>query len=327
MHLHILGICGTFAAGVALLAREAGHTVSGCDANVYPPMSTQFEAAGIRLTEGFDPAQRFGGPDVVVVGNVMRRGLPIVETLLDRGLPYTSGHRWLAEHILHGRWPLAVAGTHGTTTSSMLARGSSRTPGCAGLLIGGIPANFGVSARLGSAPFFVVEADRYDTAFFDKRSKFVHYRPRTAVLNNLEYDHADIFPDIAAIQRQFHHLVRTIARRLRPAGGQAAVPRRSTNPGDGLLDAGRAFGPGGSTAAGSPPTARAITCSSPANGSGANRWPLLGAHNVANALAAIAAARHAGVRPQDAIAALGRRFRGVARRMELRGEAARRARL
>ncbi|HNG48361.1 MAG TPA: UDP-N-acetylmuramate:L-alanyl-gamma-D-glutamyl-meso-diaminopimelate ligase [Plasticicumulans sp.] len=324
MHLHILGICGTFMAGVALLAREAGHTVSGCDANVYPPMSTQLEAAGIRLTEGFDPAQLdLAAPDVVVVGNVMRRGLPIVETLLDRGLPYTSGPQWLAEHILHGRWPLAVAGTHGkTTTSSMLAWILEDAGLAPGFLIGGIPANFGVSARLGSAPFFVVEADEYDTAFFDKRSKFVHYRPRTAVLNNLEYDHADIFPDLAAIQRQFHHLVRTV-----PGGcGRLVVEAGSAALGEtlamGCWTPVERFGPGGDwTAAKVAADGSAFDVQLAGERLGRVEWPLLGAHNVANALAAIAAARHAGVRPQDAIAALGR-FRGVARRMELRGEAA-----
>ncbi|HAO31330.1 MAG TPA: UDP-N-acetylmuramate:L-alanyl-gamma-D-glutamyl-meso-diaminopimelate ligase, partial [Candidatus Competibacteraceae bacterium] len=212
MHIHILGICGTFMAGVALLARAAGHAVSGCDAGVYPPMSTQLAEAGIALREGYDPEQLTEfKPDMIVVGNVMSRGRPLVEAMLDRNLPYTSGPAWLAEHVLRDRHVLAVAGTHGkTTTSSLLAwilEAAGREPG---FLIGGIPANFGQSARLGRAPLFVVEADEYDTAFFDKRSKFVHYRPRTLILNNLEFDHADIFPDLAAIQRQFHHLLRTV---------------------------------------------------------------------------------------------------------------------
>jgi UDP-N-acetylmuramate: L-alanyl-gamma-D-glutamyl-meso-diaminopimelate ligase len=212
MHIHILGICGTFMAGIALLARSTGHIVSGCDANVYPPMSTQLLEAGIELREGYEPEQLDElRPDMIVVGNVMSRGRAIVERMLDCELPYTSGPAWLAEYILRGRHVLAVAGTHGkTTTSSLLAWILDDAGLQPGFLIGGIPANFGQSARLGQAPFFVVEADEYDTAFFDKRSKFVHYRPRTLILNNLEFDHADIFPDLAAIQRQFHHLLRTV---------------------------------------------------------------------------------------------------------------------
>ena len=211
MHVHILGICGTFMGGIALIARELGHTVTGSDANVYPPMSTQLEAAGITLTEGYDPSQLEPQPDVVVVGNAMSRGNPCVEAILDKGMPYTSGPQWLAEHVLADRWVLAVAGTHGkTTTSSMLAWILEYAKLKPGFLIGGVPANFVFSARAGDAPFFVVEADEYDTAFFDKRSKFVHYHPRTAVLNNMEFDHADIFDSLADIQRQFHHLVRTI---------------------------------------------------------------------------------------------------------------------
>ena len=211
MHVHILGICGTFMGGVAALAREAGHRVTGSDADVYPPMSEQLRALGIGLVEGWDPRQLTPAPDLVVVGNALSRGNPAIEALLSRGLRHTSGPAFLADHVLAGRWTLAVAGTHGkTTTSSMLAwilEDAGLEPG---FLIGGVPADFGVSARVGAAPFFVIEADEYDTAFFDKRSKFVHYRPRTAVLNNLEFDHADIFPDLAAIQRQFHHLVRTV---------------------------------------------------------------------------------------------------------------------
>ncbi|MCG7919618.1 MAG: UDP-N-acetylmuramate:L-alanyl-gamma-D-glutamyl-meso-diaminopimelate ligase, partial [Candidatus Thiodiazotropha taylori] len=222
MHLHILGICGTFMGGIALLARALGHEVSGSDANVYPPMSTQLEQAGIKLMEGFQAAHLQPAPDVVVVGNAMSRGNPAVEYLLDQGLHYTSGPQWLAEHVLQDRWVLAVAGTHGkTSTSSLLAWILQEAGLEPGFLIGGVPENFGVSARLGNSPFFVVEADEYDTAFFDKRSKFVHYRSRTLVLNNLEFDHADIFDDLAMIQRQFHHLVRTV-----PAQGLIICPSR-----------------------------------------------------------------------------------------------------
>ncbi|HAY10825.1 MAG TPA: UDP-N-acetylmuramate:L-alanyl-gamma-D-glutamyl-meso-diaminopimelate ligase, partial [Thauera sp.] len=211
MHIHILGICGTFMGGVALLARAAGHTVSGCDANVYPPMSTQLEEQGIGLIEGYDPAQLELEPDVFVIGNAVSRGNPLLEAILDRGLPYVSGPQWLAEHVLAGRWVLAVAGTHGKTTTTSLLTWMLEDAGLnPGFLVGGVPLNFGVSARAGAAGApFVVEADEYDTAFFDKRAKFVHYRPTVAVLNNLEYDHADIYPDLAAIETQFHHLVRT----------------------------------------------------------------------------------------------------------------------
>jgi UDP-N-acetylmuramate:L-alanyl-gamma-D-glutamyl-meso-diaminopimelate ligase len=233
MHIHILGICGTFMGGVAALAREAGHKVTGCDAGVYPPMSEQLRALGIELIEGFGADQLALAPDMFVVGNVVSRAhfadgapkFPLMEAILDAGLPYTSGPQWLAEHVLQGRHVLAVAGTHGkTTTTSMLAwilHSAGLTPG---FLVGGVPLNFGISARLGAQapgqprPLFVIEADEYDTAFFDKRSKFVHYRPRTAVLNNLEFDHADIFDDLAAIERQFHHLLRTV-----PATGRVVV--------------------------------------------------------------------------------------------------------
>jgi UDP-N-acetylmuramate: L-alanyl-gamma-D-glutamyl-meso-diaminopimelate ligase len=220
MHLHILGICGTFMGGIALLARALGHTVTGSDANVYPPMSTQLEAAGITLMEGYDAAHLDPTPDVVVVGNAMRRGIPAVEAMLDRGLRYCSGPEWLRENLLRERWVLAASGTHGkTTTASMLAWVLDDAGLAPGFLIGGVPLDFGVSARLGAAPFFVVEADEYDTAFFDKRSKFVHYGPRTLILNNLEFDHADIFDDLAQIQRQFHHLVRTV-----PGSGLIVTP-------------------------------------------------------------------------------------------------------
>jgi len=211
MHIHILGICGTFMGGVALIARALGHEVSGSDAHVYPPMSTQLEQAGIQLCEGYEPSHLQPAPDQVVVGNALSRGNPAVEYMLDQGMRYTSGPQWLAEQVLHERWVLAVAGTHGkTTTSAMLAWILEYAGLEPGFLVGGVPHNFGVSARAGKAPFFVVEADEYDTAFFDKRSKFVHYHPRTLVMNNLEFDHADIFDDLDAIQRQFHHLVRTV---------------------------------------------------------------------------------------------------------------------
>ena len=220
MHIHILGICGTFMGGIAVLAKQAGFKVTGCDANVYPPMSTQLQAQGIELIEGFSPEQTKLNPDVYVIGNVVSRGNPLMEEILNLGLPYISGPQWLSENVLQGKWVLAVAGTHGkTTTSSMLAWILEYAGLAPGFLIGGVPENFGVSARLPQtpkqdsksiSPFFVIEADEYDTAFFDKRSKFVHYRPRTTILNNLEFDHADIFDDLAAIERQFHHLVRTV---------------------------------------------------------------------------------------------------------------------
>lgn len=318
-HIHILGICGTFMGGIAVLARQMGFTVSGSDANVYPPMSTQLAEQGIALMEGYDPAHLDPAPDVVVIGNVLSRGNPWVEQVLNRGLDYMSGPQFLAEQVLHGRWTLAVAGTHGkTTTSAMLAWVLEYAGMMPGFLIGGVPRNFTVSARLGNTPFFVVEADEYDTAFFDKRSKFVHYRPRTAILNNLEYDHADIFPDLAAIQKQFHHLVRTV-------------------PGEGLI-----------VAPADQPALKAVLdmgCWTPVeylgdmqgwharevatDGSafevywrqelqGRVTWDLLGLHNVHNALAVIAAARHAGVPVRHSLAALAE-FQGVKRRMEVRG--------
>lgn len=228
MHIHILGVCGTFMGGIALLARAAGHRVTGCDANVYPPMSTQLQAEGIDLIEGYDPGQTGLGADVYVVGNAISRGNLLLEEILDRGMPYVSGPQWLAENVLQGKWVLAVAGTHGkTTTTSMLAWLLDRAGLAPGFLVGGVPLDFGVSARLSDSPFFVIEADEYDTAFCDKRSKFVHYRPRTAILNNLEFDHADIFADLGAIETQFHHLVRTIPRtgRIIANGAQASLDR------------------------------------------------------------------------------------------------------
>jgi UDP-N-acetylmuramate: L-alanyl-gamma-D-glutamyl-meso-diaminopimelate ligase len=326
MHVHILGICGTFMAGIAAIAKQAGHRVTGSDRNVYPPMSTQLEALGIELTEGFAPAQLDPEPDVVVVGNVMTRGMPVVEALLDRGIPYASGPEWLSREVLKDRWVLAVAGTHGkTTTTSLLAwilEYAGLTPG---FLIGGIAEDFGVSARLGERPFFVIEADEYDTAFFDKRAKFVHYRPRTAILNNLEFDHADIYPDVASIQRQFHHLVRSV-----PGAGRLVVnatdPRLAETLAMGAWTPREGFARDGGEGAqwcarmlpGGEDGSRFELLESGAV-AGRVAWRLLGGHNVDNALAAVAAARHAGVPPEVACAALGE-FRGIKRRMELRGE-------
>ncbi len=323
MHVHILGICGTFMGGIAAIARAAGFRVTGSDQNVYPPMSTQLEALGIELTEGFAAAQLDPAPDVVVVGNVMTRGMPVIEALLDRGLPYYSGPEWLAREVLKSRWVLAVAGTHGkTTTSSLLAwilESAGLNPG---FLIGGVPANFGTSARLGAEPFFVIEADEYDTAFFDKRAKFVHYRPRTAILNNLEFDHADIYPDVAAIQRQFHHLVRTI-----PGSGRIVWNAADTN-----LQATLAMGcwtplqgfagcalPGAQWSARGSGDYSSFEVYEGGELRGRVSWELIGAHNMENALAAIAAAQHAGVTVSRSLEALAS-FRGIARRMQLAGE-------
>jgi UDP-N-acetylmuramate: L-alanyl-gamma-D-glutamyl-meso-diaminopimelate ligase len=323
MHIHILGICGTFMGGLAVLAKEAGHKVTGCDSNVYPPMSTQLEAQGIQLIEGFGPDQIQLQPDLFVVGNVVSRGNPLMEEILNRGLPYTSGPQWIGEHILQNKWVLAVAGTHGkTTTSSMLAWILEDAGYAPGFLIGGVPMNFGISARLSGAgaesAFFVIEADEYDTAFFDKRSKFVHYRTKTAILNNLEYDHADIFPDLASIETQFHHLVRTVpgVGRLIVNGREASLQRvlargcwserewfgAADNAGWGLKE----FDDG------------SFEVLYDRVRQGTVRWALAGEHNRLNALAAIAAARHVGVPVEQAIDALGR-FESVKRRMEVRG--------
>jgi UDP-N-acetylmuramate: L-alanyl-gamma-D-glutamyl-meso-diaminopimelate ligase len=324
MHLHILGICGTFMGGVAALAREAGHKVTGCDANVYPPMSTQLEALGIELITGFGAEQLELKPDVFVIGNVVTRGerFPLMEAILDAGLPYVSGPQWLAEHVLQGRHVLAVAGTHGkTTTTSMLAWILEHAGLKPGFLVGGVPQNFGVSARLGEGAPFVIEADEYDTAFFDKRSKFVHYRPRTAVLNNLEHDHADIFPDLAAIETQFHHLVRTV-----PASGRLVVNAReealqrviARGCWSEVLRFGAKKEEAGMLRARGEPQAFDVL-----RGSlkvARVEWGLIGEHNQLNALAAIAAAEHVGVSPEQAAAALSQ-FQNVRRRMELRGEA------
>ena len=318
MHIHILGICGTFMGGVAALAKESGHRVTGCDAQVYPPMSTQLQQLGIDLVEGYGADQLALKPDLWVIGNVVSRGNPLMEAILDAGLPYVSGPQWLAEHVLQDRWTLAVAGTHGkTTTTSMLAHildGAGLNPG---FLIGGVPLDFGASARLGT-DFFVIEADEYDTAFFDKRSKFVHYRPRTAVLNNLEFDHADIFPDLAAIETQFHHLVRTV-----PSSGQLVVNAQSEALARvlarGCWSEVAHFDDGeqGWSALGGE---QQFEVRLRGQRIGEVRWGQTGAHNRSNALAAIAAAQHAGVFADEACAALCS-FQGVKRRMELRGTA------
>jgi UDP-N-acetylmuramate: L-alanyl-gamma-D-glutamyl-meso-diaminopimelate ligase len=335
MHIHILGICGTFMGGIAVLAKQAGHTVTGCDANVYPPMSTQLEDQGIGLTEGFGLEQLDLKPDIFVIGNVITRGKqPLMEEILNRGLPYISGPQWLFENVLrssvspHARkfgpaadkWVLAVAGTHGkTTTASMLAWILEDCGLNPGFLIGGVPMNFGVSARLTESPFFVIEADEYDTAFFDKRSKFVHYHPRTAVLNNLEYDHADIFPDLAAIETQFHHLVRTIpANGLVVANGGDANILRAL--GRGCWSPVEYFGGPGLGWKAKVANVDAFDVTLNDQPVGQVDWTLQGEHNRLNALAALAAARHAGVPAKDGIAALGR-FVNVKRRMEVRGEA------
>jgi UDP-N-acetylmuramate: L-alanyl-gamma-D-glutamyl-meso-diaminopimelate ligase len=319
MHIHVVGICGTFMGSLALLARSAGHQVTGCDAQVYPPMSTQLQAAGIELVEGYSSEQLALAPDVWVIGNVVSRGNPLIEAILNAGLPYTSGPQWVSENILQGRWVMAVAGTHGkTTTTSMLAWILESCDYEPSFLIGGVPVNFGVSARLTPSNFFVIEADEYDTAFFDKRSKFVHYRARTLVLNNLEFDHADIFPDLAAIETQFHHLVRTVPEDgliIVNANDVALARVLSRGVYTPLEDFGgpdshwREAGGAGQTFSVAHGTTSPTTF----------EWHLLGRHNRMNALAAIAAARHVGVRTADAIDAL-RHFEGVKRRMEVRGK-------
>ena len=322
MHLHILGICGTFMGGIAAIAKAAGHTVTGCDANVYPPMSAQLEALAIGLTEGWDPAQLDGiarGADVFVIGNVVSRGNPLMEAILDVGRPYVSGPQWLYESVLRDKWVLAVAGTHGkTTTTAMLAAILDYAKLEPGFLIGGVPVDFDVSARLTASPFFVIEADEYDTAFFDKRSKFVHYRPRTAILNNLEYDHADIFPDLAAIETQFHHLVRTVPRsgRLIVNGGEASL---ATVLARGCWSEVERFGIAEVPGTG-PDWTIAVDGTILLGGApqGTLAFGQTGRHNQLNALAAIAAARHAGVPVAQSLAAL-TAFRGVKRRMEVRG--------
>ncbi len=322
MHIHILGICGTFMGGLALIARQLGFEVTGSDENVYPPMSTQLEEQGIRLMSGYRAENVDTNPDVVIIGNAMSRGNPEVEAVLNKGLRYVSGPQWLAEQVLHNKWVLAVAGTHGkTTTTSMLAWILEHQGFNPGFLIGGIPLNFGISARLGESDFFVIEADEYDSAFFDKRSKFVHYRPRTAILNNLEYDHADIFPDLDAIKKQFHHLVRTI-----PSQGLIISPKSESNIND-VLAMG-CWTPVQHTAIHGDTDWDAELLK--ADGSqfavsfngekqGVVDWSLTGCHIVYNALSAISAAHHVGVFAADAIAALNR-FKNVKRRMEVIAE-------
>jgi UDP-N-acetylmuramate: L-alanyl-gamma-D-glutamyl-meso-diaminopimelate ligase len=369
MHIHILGICGTFMGGIAVLAKQAGHRVTGCDANVYPPMSTQLEAQGIELIEGFDPSQTKLNADIYVIGNVVSRGNPLMEEILNLGLPYISGPQWLAENVLQGKWVLAVAGTHGkTTTSSMLAWILEYAGLAPGFLIGGVPENFGVSARLpqvppaqtlkqislspvggrevgerggatieiaplpsplpptgegtknkddGSSPFFVIEADEYDTAFFDKRSKFVHYRPRTAILNNLEFDHADIFDDLPAIEKQFHHLVRTVPQQgLVVVNGREDSLKRVID--KGCWSACEAFGTAESWAIENLDANGSFDVLFKGERQARLSWGLMGEHNRMNALACIAAARHVGVAPCIAIEALSE-FKNVKRRMETKG--------
>lgn len=322
MHIHILGICGTFMGGAAVLARQLGHKVTGCDANVYPPMSTLLESQGIEIIEGFDPSQLEPRPDLVVIGNAMSRGNPCVEYVLNNNLKYTSGPQWLQEFLLHDRWVLAVSGTHGkTTTASMLAWILEDCGYAPGFLVGGVLGNFGISARLGESMFFVVEADEYDSAFFDKRSKFVHYHPRTLVMNNLEFDHADIFDDLEAIKRQFHHLIRTV-----PGNGRIFAPQQ-----DRALEDVLSRGCWSETEfAGEEADWRAEKLVK--DGSQFNvffqgecvgkvDWPLVGDHNVNNALMAIAAARHVGVTPDLACESLAK-FINTKRRLELKGEVA-----
>ncbi|TFH92146.1 UDP-N-acetylmuramate:L-alanyl-gamma-D-glutamyl-meso-diaminopimelate ligase [Vibrio ouci] len=320
MHIHILGICGTFMGGAAVLARQLGHKVTGSDANVYPPMSTLLESQGIEIIEGFDPSQLDPAPDLVVIGNAMSRGNPCVEHVLNSNLRYTSGPQWLQEFLLHDRWVLAVSGTHGkTTTSSMLAWILEDCGYQPGFLVGGVLGNFGVSARLGESMFFVVEADEYDSAFFDKRSKFVHYHPRTLVMNNLEFDHADIFDDLEAIKRQFHHLVRTV-----PSNGRILAPKQ-----DIALEDVLQRGCWSETEfTGQQANWRAEKLI--ADGSefkvffqdeevGIVKWDLVGDHNVDNALMAIGAARHVGVTPDLACESLAK-FINTKRRLELKGQ-------
>lgn len=326
MHIHILGICGTFMGGIAVLAKAAGHQVTGCDANVYPPMSTQLQAQGIELVQGFEVEQTQLNPDIYVIGNVVTRGNALMEAILNQGLPYISGPQWLAENVLQNKWVMAVAGTHGkTTTASMLAWVLEYAGLAPGFLIGGVPENFSVSARLPStpkqdinsiSPFFVIEADEYDTAFFDKRSKFVHYRPRTAILNNLEFDHADIFEDLAAIQKQFHHLVRTIPQQgLIVCNDQSSLDEVIEK---GCWSALEKFGTEAGWAIQNVDAHGRFDVLFEGERQGNLSWDLLGDHNRMNALAVIAAARHVGVAPCIAIEALSA-FKNVKRRMEVKG--------
>ena len=327
MHVHILGVCGTFMGGIAALAKAHGHRVTGSDRNVYPPMSSQLEALGVELIQGYDAEQLDPAPDVVVVGNVMSRGMPVIERLLESSVPFTSGPQWLAQHVLRDRWVLAVSGTHGkTTTSSLLAWILEHAGLNPGFLIGGVPVNFDATARLGADPFFVIEADEYDTAFFDKRSKLVHLRARTAIINNIEFDHADIFADVQAIQRQFHQFVRLI-----PASGRIVWNAADANVRT-MLDMG-CWTPCEGFAREPLPVAKWSARVAPGadfssfevledgRPRGRVEWQLIGAHNVENALAAIAAAQHAGVPVSRSLAAL-EQFGGIRRRLEVRGRLA-----
>lgn len=320
MRIHILGICGTFMGGLALLARSLGHEVSGADSNVYPPMSTQLLEQGIDIHEGYDVDQLDPAPDLVIIGNAMSRGNPCVEAVLERNIPYLSGPQWLHDYVLRERWVLAVAGTHGkTTTSGMLAWILQECGLEPGFIIGGVPGNFDVSAKLGKSPFFVIEADEYDCAFFDKRSKFVHYCPRTLILNNLEFDHADIFDDLKAIQKQFNHLVRIV-----PGQGKILSPENDQNLkqvlAQGCWSEQETLGENGDWQAKKlTPDASRWSVQLAGEQVGEVNWSLVGEHNMHNGLMAIAAARHVGVRPQDAAAALGN-FINARRRLELRGE-------
>jgi UDP-N-acetylmuramate: L-alanyl-gamma-D-glutamyl-meso-diaminopimelate ligase len=322
MHIHILGICGTFMGGLAVLAKEAGHRVTGCDANVYPPMSTQLEAQGIELIQGFGPEQTALNPDLYVIGNVVTRGNPLIEEIMNRGLPFVSGPQWIGEHILKDKWVLAVAGTHGKTTTSAMLTWILEDAGYApGFLIGGVPMNFGVSARMQGdkdSIFFVIEADEYDTAFFDKRSKFVHYHAKTAILNNLEYDHADIFPDLGAIETQFHHLVRTVPGigRVIFNGDEDSLQRVLKR---GCWSEKESFGRSqGTDWAMNEHDDGTFELIFKGEVAGRVAWQLTGKHNRANALAAIAAARHVGVPVAQAAKSLAT-FENVKRRMEVRG--------
>jgi UDP-N-acetylmuramate: L-alanyl-gamma-D-glutamyl-meso-diaminopimelate ligase len=333
-HIHILGIGGTFMGGVAAIAKAAGFRVTGSDLNVYPPMSTQLEALGIEFVQGYGAEQLNLDPDMIVVGNALSRGSPVIEAMLDRGLAYTSGPLWLAEQVLHGRHVIAVTGTHGkTTTTAMLTWILEHAGLSPGYLVGGVPSNFDSSARLGKPPFFVIEADEYDTAFFDKRAKFVHYRPRTAILNNLEYDHADIYPDVASIRRQFNQLLRTV-----PGAGRLIVnaqdaelaatlregcwtPRESFGLAQNRTASNVGLGADWSADIAKDSAASRFTVHFQGREVAQVEWNLIGEHNVMNALAAIGAARHAGVHPERAAQALNA-FRGVKRRMEVRGEVA-----
>lgn len=318
MHVHILGICGSFMGGIAAIAKSLGHKVTGSDKNVYPPMSTQLEALGIELTEGYCESQFDPAPDMVVIGNAMSRGNPAVEYVLNRNLPYTSGPQWLLDNLLKDRWVIGLSGTHGkTTTSSMVAWILEYAGLNPGYLIGGVPENFGVSARVGESPFFVIEADEYDSAFFDKRSKFVHYRPKTLVINNLEFDHADIFADLGAIQTQFHHLVRMV-----PENGLILTPNNTPAIEDmlkkGCWSSRQSLGKEWHAELLKKDGSEFNVLH---NGviTGTVTWALVGQHNVDNALMAIAAAHHAGVTLPDAIDALSF-FKNVKRRMEVKGE-------